>query len=109
MVFTGKITIRSDASAAIGIANRVCIGKVRRVEVNQMWLQEKVYVGEIEIVKVRSEDNLADALTKPMDAVSIQRHIEGIGAGVSKTRHPLTPKLEYRKEEEELEVWDENN
>ncbi len=60
-------------------------------------------------VRVRSEDHLADALTKPMDAVGIQRHIEGIGAVVSKTRRPLTPKLEHGKEEEEMEVWDENN
>ncbi len=50
-------------------------------------------------VRVRSEDHLADALTKPMDAVGIQRHIEGIGAVVSKTRHPVTPKLEYGKEQ----------
>ncbi len=40
--FTGKISIKGDASAAIGIANRVGIGKVRHIEVNQLWLQEKV-------------------------------------------------------------------
>ena len=60
-------------------------------------------------MKVRSEDNLADALPMPMDAVGIQRHIEGIGAGVSKTRRTSTPKLEYGKEEEEMKVWDESN
>ena len=69
----------------------------------RLWLQDKVYGGEIEIVKVKSEDNLADALTKPMDAVGIQKHIEGIGAEVSQTRPSLTPKLEY------VEVWDEDN
>ena len=108
MVLTGKITIRSDASAAIGIANRVGIGKVRHIEVNQLWLQDKVYGGEVEIVKVKSEDNLVDALTKPMDTASIQKYIDGVGAEVSQTRHTLTPKLEYGKEEGEMEVWDED-
>ena len=69
---------------------------------NQLWLQDKVYGGEIEIFKVKSE-------VKPMDAESIRKHIEGIGAEVSQTRHSLAPKLEYGKEEEEVEVWDEDN
>ena len=74
-----------------------------------MWLQEKVDSGDIEIVKVRSEENLADALTKAVDAAGIRKHIEGIGAVVSQGRHPLTPKLEYGKEEEGVDDWHDNN
>ena len=36
--YEGSIEIRSDASAAIGIANRIGVGKVRHIEVNQLWL-----------------------------------------------------------------------
>ena len=92
-VFSGKKCIRSDASAAIGIANRVGIGKVRYIEVNQLWLQEKVYRGEMEIVKVKSEENLADALTKALDSKGIKSHVEGMGAEIRKNRHQLAPKL----------------
>ena len=35
------IRLNTDASAAIGISNRVGSGKVRHIEVNQLWLQEK--------------------------------------------------------------------
>ena len=99
MRFTGKISIKGDASAAIGIANRVGIGKVRHIEVNQLWLQEKVYGGEIETVKVRTEENMADALTKAVSAKSLGEHISGVGAEIAMGRHSLVPKLNEGAEE----------
>ena len=36
------ITLKSDASAAIAISNRRGLGKVRHIEVCQLWLQDKV-------------------------------------------------------------------
>ena len=86
--------IKSDASAAIGIANRIGIGKVRHIEVNQLWLQEKVSKKEIFIEKVGTDDNLADALTKAVDARIIEKHIAGVGACVRIDRHRLAPKVD---------------
>ena len=97
--FTGKISIKGDASAAIGIANRVGIGKVRHIEVNQLWLQEKVYGGEIETVKVKTDENMADALTKAVNAKSLAEHISGVGAEIRMGRHLLVPKLNEGAEE----------
>ena len=62
------IDIKSDASAAIGICNRIGLGKVRHIEVNQLWLQEKVTQGRITVTKVGTLENLADAMTKTIDA-----------------------------------------
>ena len=62
-----KIRLRTDASAAKGIASRRGLGKIRHLEVHQLWLQEKVNNREIEVMKVKGEGNLADALTKPLD------------------------------------------
>ena len=36
-----KLPLESDASAAIAIASRRGLGKVRHIEVCQLWLQEK--------------------------------------------------------------------
>ena len=80
ITFECAISIKSDASAAIGISSRVGIGKVRHIEVTQLWVQEKVASGEIVIEKVATEDNLADALTKAVDAQIIQKHVLGTGA-----------------------------
>jgi hypothetical protein len=37
-----KITILEDSSAAKGVAERTGLGKVRHIEVNQLWIREKV-------------------------------------------------------------------
>ena len=43
------------------------LGGIRHIEVNQLWLQERVNNGEMEIEKVKGETNRADALTKYCD------------------------------------------
>ena len=59
-----KVKIHTDASAAKGIASRRGLGKVRHIEVNQLWVQEKVAKGEIDLIKIPGTENRADALTK---------------------------------------------
>ena len=105
--FDGKIKVKTDASAAIGIASRLGVGKVRHIEVNQLWLQEKVYYGKIELIKVKTEENLADVFTKAVDSISLNWHIESVGAWTTKDRHILTPKLDYGKLEEETQEEEE--
>ena len=39
--YVDPILIRSDASAAIGITGRIGVGKVRHIEVSQLWVQTK--------------------------------------------------------------------
>ena len=93
MRFQEKIEIRSDASAAIGIAHRVGVGKVRHIEVNQLWLQEMVSKGKIGITKVKSEENLADALTKGVSSQEMQWHLEGMGIELRRDRHKDAPSV----------------
>ena len=59
-----KRSVHADASAAKSIASRRGLGKVRHIEVNQLWLQEKVNNGTVEVEKVDGRVNLADLLTK---------------------------------------------
>lgn len=47
--------------------------------------------GELRIEKVRSEENLADALTKGVDAQSIAMRLGGVNVTVSNGRHPVAP------------------
>ena len=41
VTYEGPIQINADASAAIGMASRLGLGKVRHIEVTQLWIQEK--------------------------------------------------------------------
>ena len=88
------ISIRTDASAAIGIVSRIGVGKVRHIEVNQLWLQEKVYKGEVVIEKVDTKCNLADALTKPLSEEDMDAHVAMTGSRIEKSRHPIAPRIE---------------
>ena len=88
---TGSIAIKTDTSAAIGIGSRIGIGTVRHI-VNQLWLQEKVASGRFKIIKVPTNGNLADALTKGVDVTTIGIHLAGVNAEVFQDRHSLAPK-----------------
>ena len=88
-----RVRIRTDASAAKGIASRRGLGKVRHIEVNQLWVQDKVARGELEVVKISTHDNLADACTKSIESDNLSRHMEGVGMRVEIGRHELMPSV----------------
>ena len=87
------IAIKSDASAAIGICNRIGLGKVRHIEVNQLWLQEKSVGRKLNIEKVDGCLNLADHLTKFLDATKVQTNCERMTLDRRSDRHDATPRI----------------
>ena len=105
-VAEGRIILKTDASAALGVAQRLGIGKIRHIEVNQLWLQEKVYKGEIIVEKVSTDENLADALTKPLTSDGIIKHVEGLGYEMRQDRHRLAPEVtaeEFETDDDDYE------
>ena len=70
------ITLKCDASAAAGIAKRRGLGKVRHIDVSQLWLQEKVASGKIQVKKVGTGENKSDALTKYLPHSEIMKHMK---------------------------------
>ena len=107
ITFTKPIVLKSDASAAIGIGNRIGSGKVRHIEVTQLWLQDKVTQKVFVLEKVGTDDNLADALTKGVDATAIQVHLQGVRAELRGDRHHLAPELEAKSAGAEHKLEDE--
>ena len=65
---TAKIELRADSSAAIGIAYRQGLGKVRHLDVQQLWVQQRVLSKELKLLKVMGVDNIADMMTKHLAA-----------------------------------------
>ena len=89
-----SLTLKSDASAAIAIASRRGLGKVRHIEVCQLWLQEKVRRGDIKVVKVGTGENVADALTKFVSKDGMSRHLLATKQDARDGRHALAPATE---------------
>ena len=58
------VRVWTDSSAALGIASRSGLGKLRHLETHTLWVQEKVRTGAIEVRKVWGEVNPADLFTK---------------------------------------------
>ena len=44
-----RVIVITDSSAAMGISKRRGLGNVRDIELNQLWLQEKVSSKELEM------------------------------------------------------------
>ena len=88
------IQISTDASAAIGIASRRGCGKVRHIEVSQLWLQSRVNSGDITITKVEGKNNVADALTKYVGGEETCKHIHWCSMRREEGRHMLAPEVE---------------
>ena len=71
-----KPLIRSDASAALGIAYRGGLaGKTRHVQVQYLGIQQEVANEHVKIQKVLGTDNPADALTKFLPEAELERHM----------------------------------
>ena len=86
-----RIRVSTDASAAKGIASRRGLGKVRHIEVHQLWVQDKVASGEIEVRKVDGKANLADMLTKHVGSEDIRVHMFHTCQSYAEGRHNIMP------------------
>ena len=73
--FQYKIRVHSDATAALGMCRRRGLGKVRHLDVADLWAQAKVRTGVVELVKVLGADNPADSMTKYTDRPILEKMI----------------------------------
>ena len=62
-----EIQVNTDSSAARSISSRRGAGRVRRVQVRELVAQERTRRGDLSIIKVRGEDNVADGVTKHIE------------------------------------------
>ena len=84
-----SIAIMTDASAAKGIACRKGLGKVRHIEVNQLWIQDRVANGDIVINKINGKENIADILTNHVNAEDIRVHMHRTSQTIMTGRHQI--------------------
>ena len=81
-VFIATLHLYTDSSAAKSFASRRGLGKMRHVEVKELWLQAAVKEGKVKLHKVDGEMNPADLLTKYMDLTRLRRLGELLGLQV---------------------------
>ena len=57
------VRVLCDASANVGIAHRIGAGKVKHLGVRQLWMQERIGLGDMLMEKIPRGDNASDLLT----------------------------------------------
>ena len=57
-------TVCTDASAAMGISFRRALGRTRHLDVQYLWIQEKVAEGRLKVDRVATQENPARYLDK---------------------------------------------
>ena len=83
-----KLRVHSDAVAAIGIARRRGLGKIRH-----LWVQSKVRDKIVDLVKVAGVDNPADILTKYVDRGILTKMLQKLGMTQLTGRAAAAPML----------------
>ena len=73
------IHLHTDSSAAKGIGSRRGVGKVRHLDVNTLWLQQKVSSRQIKLIKVDIKESPADLGIKHLDNASIAKFVSQLG------------------------------
>ena len=58
------LRVWTDSSATMGICGRQGLGKLRRIDTQCLWIQQRVRDGTMELRKVRGDSNPADLFTK---------------------------------------------
>ena len=72
------VAIGIDSTAALGTAQRLGLGRMRHVEVKDLWLQEAVKAKRVRVYKVGTKDNTADMGTKPLQKDELRKHLEAL-------------------------------
>ena len=88
-----SVILHTDSSAAKGIGSRRGLGKLRHIELAELWIQDLVSRGKISIVKIAGADNFADALTKHSSRDRLLQHMSNTNQYVAQGRHPIMPNV----------------
>ena len=85
--------VYADSSAALGIAQRSGVGKVRHLRVQALWVQEVRCTGRLGYKKVLGTRNPADILTKHVPVELLDAHLQTLGVESREGRAVSAPEL----------------
>ena len=82
-----------DATTAKGIMDRQGLAKVRHIDVNCLWLQEKCAKKMVRLVNFPVEVNTADLMTKHVVEPVLLKHVKNLNLGIREGRSEQAAKL----------------
>ena len=85
------IVVHSNATAAIGIARRKGLGKIRHIDVTNRWIRDKVRSKLIGLTKVLGADNPADMFTKYVERSILEKALAAMNLASAEGRPACAP------------------
>ncbi len=91
---TLPIRVWTDSTATLGVCGRQGLGKLRHIDTQCLWIQQRVRDGSVELRKVRGDSNPADLFTKHMvSGEKIQALLKLFGCSYELGRPEAAPAL----------------
>ena len=78
LVKVNKINLFGDASAALQALQRHSTGRMKHLELQDLWLREKTKKGVIFLHKISGKANVADGYTKPLSGLAFSTWVQEI-------------------------------
>ena len=82
-----------DSSAAKAMALRRGYGKVRHISLKFLWIQARIYNGDLKAENVDTTRNLADLCTKHLEPSVAEKHLKWMGYVFRAGRTSAAPKV----------------
>ena len=76
-----RTRVHMDTSAPMGILERRGVGRIRRLDVSALWLQEQSLRQVVEFVNGKDTANPADFMTEHLAREQVNRYLVAIGYG----------------------------
>ena len=74
------LKLNTDSSAAKGAAVRTGCGRLKHLLISNLWVQERVSCGDVDVRKIGREGNYADLFTHFCSVREGNAHLTGMGA-----------------------------
>ena len=81
-----ELMLFADSNAARAITQKKGLGRMRHVEIRQLWLQSELREGRVQVQRVPTKQNVADILTKVLARARLLELCSMILLGAADTR-----------------------
>ena len=88
-----SLRLRTDATAAMGMARRLGVGEIRHLDTALLWVQQCVRGGDVVMEKVPGVENPGDALTKYLLGPDLRAHVQRMHLAFEEGRAASAPEL----------------
>ena len=86
-----NIRVLTDATTGKSIASRRGLGKLRHIDVSNLWIQEQVMKGAMSVIKVKNIHNSADIGTKHLPRQEMENCLEQMDFHFALGRSEVAP------------------